>query len=158
MYALAGSAAPWPLCRYKIVLSTRASIAVEMPPLRAEMPEKREESPPGLLDRPANPIARLLPRARPPCGSGDSALSAVREREQRRAKLACRRRPRPLRAPRMHRKPRELQPAAQLCHHVQLRVLLAAERWVMTFALRVFLRLMCTEHVPSKQGTPYDVR
>jgi hypothetical protein len=46
MYARAGSAAPWLLCKYKIVSSTRASIAVEMPPLRAEMPEKREESPP----------------------------------------------------------------------------------------------------------------
>jgi hypothetical protein len=33
----------------QIVSSTRASIAVEMPPLRAEMPEKREESPPACL-------------------------------------------------------------------------------------------------------------
>jgi hypothetical protein len=49
MYARAGSAAPWPLCRYRIVSSTRASIAVEMPPLRAEMPEKREEPPQACL-------------------------------------------------------------------------------------------------------------
>jgi hypothetical protein len=41
MYARAGSAAPWPLCKYKIVSSKRALIAVEIPPLRAEMPEKR---------------------------------------------------------------------------------------------------------------------
>jgi hypothetical protein len=73
--------------------------------------------PPGLLDRPADrdPIARLLPRARPPCGRGDPALGTVHEREQRRAKLAYRRRPRPLRAPRTHRKPRELQLCAA-CH------------------------------------------
>jgi hypothetical protein len=44
MYSRAESAAPWPLCRYRIVSSTRASIAVEMP-------EKREESPPACLTR-----------------------------------------------------------------------------------------------------------
>jgi hypothetical protein len=49
MYARAGNAATWPLCKYKIVSSTRASITVEMTPLRAEMPEKREESPPACL-------------------------------------------------------------------------------------------------------------
>jgi hypothetical protein len=31
MYARAGSAAPCPLCRYRIISSTRASIAVEIP-------------------------------------------------------------------------------------------------------------------------------
>ncbi len=35
-----------PLCRYRIASSTPVSMAVEMPPFRAEMPEKRVESPP----------------------------------------------------------------------------------------------------------------
>ena len=38
--------APGPLCRYRIVSSTPAAMAVEMPPFRAEMPEKRSELPP----------------------------------------------------------------------------------------------------------------
>ena len=46
MYALAGNANPWPLCRYKIASGTPASIATEMPPLRAEIPEKRAASQP----------------------------------------------------------------------------------------------------------------
>jgi hypothetical protein len=49
MYARAESAAPWPLCRYSIVLSTRASIAAKLPLLRAEIPEKREEQAPACV-------------------------------------------------------------------------------------------------------------
>jgi hypothetical protein len=46
MYARAWSAAPWP---NKNVSSTPASIAAEMSPLQAEIPEKREESPPACV-------------------------------------------------------------------------------------------------------------
>ena len=42
----AGSGWPWPLCRLRIVSSTCASIATEMPPFLAERTEKRAESPP----------------------------------------------------------------------------------------------------------------
>jgi hypothetical protein len=141
MYACAGSAAPWPLCRYKLASSTLASIAVEVPTLRAEVPEKREELPPACM------TAQRI-----------QSLAFCRVHGRRRHASSARRRSLS-RARRMRRKPRELQPAAQLCHHVQLRIPRAAERGVVPLhCVTFFRRLMCTEHVPSKSGTRYDIR
>ena len=48
MYARAARGGPWPDCRYRMISSTPASIAVDRPPFLALTPEKRSGAAPAM--------------------------------------------------------------------------------------------------------------